>query len=65
MFPATTRRVTEQTADSINESIRRQTDEISPATRPEGRQRSAAVSPNSTMSGTLSARWKPTPRRSV
>jgi hypothetical protein len=27
MFPATTRRVAEQTADSINESIRRQTDE--------------------------------------
>jgi hypothetical protein len=27
MFPATTRRVTDQTADSINETIRRQTDE--------------------------------------
>jgi hypothetical protein len=27
MFPATTRRVNEQTADSINESIRRQTEE--------------------------------------
>jgi hypothetical protein len=27
MFPATTRRVAEQTADSINESIRRKTDE--------------------------------------